>query len=85
MKNNMKFEIKSDHGSIEIDSNVPILTDNVKINHIQVVKVHGYQPEDDYEKVIINIIEPKDLRIEQVKVKDSKFEFTRIIPIQESG
>lgn len=35
----MKFEIKSDHGSIEIDSNVPILTDNVKINHIQVVKV----------------------------------------------
>lgn len=75
----MKFEIKSDHGSIEIDSRIPILMDNVKINHIQVGKVYGEK--HDYEKVIINIIEPKDFRIEHIKVKDSKFEFVRIIPI----
>lgn len=77
----MKFEIKSDHGSIEIDSRIPILTDNVKINHIQVGKVYGDKPEDEYEKVIINLVEPKDFRIEQVKVKYSKFEFARIIPM----
>lgn len=77
----MKFEIKSDHGSIEIDSRIPILMDNVKINHIQVIKVYGEKQEDDYEKVIINLIEPKDFRIEQAKLKDSKFEFVRIIPI----
>jgi hypothetical protein len=68
----MKFEIKSDHGSIEIDSKIPILMDNAKINHIQVEKVYGDKPEDNYEKVIIDLIEPKDFRIEQVK-KNSKY------------
>lgn len=77
----MKFEIKSDNISIEIDSSIPILMDNVKINHIQVGKVYGDKTEDNYEKVIIYLIEPKDFRIEQVKIKNSKFEFVRIIPI----
>ena len=77
----MKFEIKSDRCSIEIDSNIPILMDNTKINHMQIGKVYGDKPEDDCEKVIINLIEPKDFRIEQVNIKDRKFEFIRIIPM----